>query len=89
MSHYPCILICLFVTSKTGSRIIKSRMLLLSSCWKHYSVLVCLDNRKGSLHYKQLLEQYLSGLQVRYGNNLFDILMLPTAMMLVYGLILF
>ncbi|KAF3442571.1 hypothetical protein FNV43_RR16487 [Rhamnella rubrinervis] len=53
---------------ETGPRIIKTRILLLSSCWKHYSMLVCLEDHKGSLHYKQLLEQYLSGLQF-YSDN--------------------
>ncbi|XP_015899000.3 uncharacterized protein LOC107432388 [Ziziphus jujuba] len=53
---------------EAGSRIIKSGMLLLSSCWKHYSVLVRLEDHKGSLHYKELMEQYLSGLQF-YSNN--------------------
>lgn len=43
---------------KTGS-------LLLSSCWKHYGMLMCLEDRKFSQQHKELLDQYLSGIKVQ------------------------
>ncbi|KAM6568437.1 hypothetical protein CsatB_016422 [Cannabis sativa] len=45
------------------SGFMKTGILLLSSCWKHYSKLLRLEDRKMSHQYKELLEQYLSGLQ--------------------------
>lgn len=47
---------------------IKTGALLLSSCWKHYSLLLRLEDHKFSHRYKELLEQYLSGLQF-YSDN--------------------
>lgn len=40
--------------------------LLLSSCWKHYSVLLHMEDQKFSKNSKELLEQYLSGIKVRH-----------------------
>ncbi|XAR68546.1 hypothetical protein NMG60_11003705 [Bertholletia excelsa] len=40
----------------------KTGVSLLSSCWKHYGILMHLED-KFSQHYKELLDQYLSGLQ--------------------------
>lgn len=40
--------------------------LLLSSCWKHYSVLLHMEDQKFSKISKELLEQYLSGIKVRH-----------------------
>ncbi|GMN54780.1 hypothetical protein TIFTF001_023898 [Ficus carica] len=57
----------MFATSKSGS--IKTGALLLSSCWKHYSVLLRLEDHKVSHRYKELLEQYLSGLQFYTDNH--------------------
>ncbi|XP_010516375.1 PREDICTED: uncharacterized protein LOC104792046 isoform X2 [Camelina sativa] len=37
--------------------------LLLSSCWKHYSVLLHMEDQKFSKISKELLEQYLSGIK--------------------------
>ncbi|KAF8102152.1 hypothetical protein N665_0201s0435 [Sinapis alba] len=37
--------------------------LLLSSCWKHYSVLLHMEDQKFSKTSKELLEQYLSGIK--------------------------
>ena len=63
LSNRQCIMICMFATSKSGS--IRTGVLLLSSCWKHYSMLLRLEDHKVFHSYKELLEQYLSGLQVR------------------------
>ncbi|EPS65004.1 hypothetical protein M569_09776, partial [Genlisea aurea] len=38
-------------------------VLLLSSCWKHYGALSHLEDRGFSYRYKDLLQQYLSGVQ--------------------------
>lgn len=43
---------------------VKTSSLLLSSCWKHYGMLMCLEDRKFSQQHKELLNQYLSGIQV-------------------------
>ncbi|KAM4091257.1 hypothetical protein ACJW30_09G123600 [Castanea mollissima] len=48
---------------EAGSKIVKTGVMLLSSCWKHYGILLHLEDRKFSQHYKELLEQYLSGIQ--------------------------
>ncbi|KAK2363382.1 casein kinase protein HD16 [Trifolium repens] len=41
------------------SNAFKTGDLLLSSCWKHYYVLLHLEDQKFSQHYKELLDQYL------------------------------
>lgn len=43
---------------------LKTGSLLLSSCWKHYGMLMRLEDHKFSLQHKELLDQYLSGIQV-------------------------
>lgn len=43
---------------------LKSGSLLLSSCWKHYGTLMRLEDHKFSQQHKELLGQYLSGIQV-------------------------
>lgn len=43
---------------------VKTGSLLLSSCWKHYGMLMCLEDRKFSQQHKELLNQYLSGIQI-------------------------
>lgn len=48
---------------EADKKILKTGVLLLSSCWKHYSRLLHLEDHKISQHYKDLLEQYLSGIQ--------------------------
>lgn len=53
-------------TLKAGSEILKTRALLLSSCWKHYGMLLHLEDKKFTKQYKELLDQYLSGVQVRF-----------------------
>ncbi|KAL6210028.1 hypothetical protein ACLB2K_020966 [Fragaria x ananassa] len=51
------------VNTEAGSKVIKTGMLLLSSCWKHYGMLMHLEDQKFSQHYKELLDQYLAGIQ--------------------------
>ncbi|GMP97328.1 hypothetical protein CsSME_00045624 [Camellia sinensis var. sinensis] len=46
----------------------KTGVLLLSSCWKHYGMLMHLEDYKFYWHYKELVDQYLSGIQF-YADN--------------------
>ncbi|MBA0786100.1 hypothetical protein Gotri_026154, partial [Gossypium trilobum] len=46
------------------AQILKTRALLLCSCWKHYGMLLHLEDKKFSKQYKELLDQYLSGIQL-------------------------
>ncbi|TYI44394.1 hypothetical protein ES332_A01G232900v1 [Gossypium tomentosum] len=50
------------------AQILKTRALLLSSCWKHYGMLLHLEDKNFNKQYKELLDQYLSGIQY-YTNN--------------------
>ncbi|KAK8705328.1 hypothetical protein V6N13_048932 [Hibiscus sabdariffa] len=50
------------------AQILKTRALLLSSCWKHYGMLLHLEDKRSTKQYKELLDQYLSGIQY-YTNN--------------------
>ncbi|KAK7378180.1 hypothetical protein VNO80_03617 [Phaseolus coccineus] len=54
---------------ETDSNALKTGDLLLSSCWKHYSMLLHLEDKKFSQHYKKLLEQYMSGIQYYMDNH--------------------
>ncbi|KAL9331609.1 hypothetical protein ACSQ67_001219 [Phaseolus vulgaris] len=54
---------------ETDSNALKTGDLLLSSCWKHYSVLLHLEDKKFSQHYKKLLDQYMSGIQYYMDNH--------------------
>ncbi|XP_028774436.1 uncharacterized protein LOC114731438 isoform X1 [Neltuma alba] len=54
---------------KTDSNVLKTGDLLLSSCWKHYSRLLYLEDQKFPQHYKELLDQYLSGIQYYMDNH--------------------
>ncbi|XP_020211045.1 uncharacterized protein LOC109795896 isoform X1 [Cajanus cajan] len=54
---------------QADSNALKTGDLLLSSCWKHYSMLLHLEDKKFSQHYKELLEQYLSGIQYYMDNH--------------------
>ncbi|TKY62599.1 hypothetical protein E2542_SST12457 [Spatholobus suberectus] len=54
---------------KTDSNAFKTGDLLLSSCWKHYSMLLHLEDKKFSQQYKELLDQYLSGIQYYMDNH--------------------
>ncbi|KAI7743189.1 hypothetical protein M8C21_012206 [Ambrosia artemisiifolia] len=53
---------------QAGQRMVKTGMLLLSSCWKHYGVLLHLEDHQISSQYKELLDQYLSGIEYYAGN---------------------
>ncbi|KAL4272418.1 hypothetical protein GQ457_13G011310 [Hibiscus cannabinus] len=46
------------------AQILKTRAMLLSSCWKHYGMLLHLEDKKSTKQYKELLDQYLSGIQI-------------------------
>ncbi|XP_027939676.1 uncharacterized protein LOC114193892 [Vigna unguiculata] len=54
---------------ETDSNALKTGDLLLCSCWKHYSVLLHLEDKKFSQHYKELLDQYMSGIQYYMDNH--------------------
>lgn len=54
----------LFFVKKTEMQMMKTGSSLLSSCWKHYGMLMHLEDHKFSQQYKELLDQYLSGIQV-------------------------
>ncbi|KFK35004.1 hypothetical protein AALP_AA5G221800 [Arabis alpina] len=53
---------------EAGTEISSGGALLLSSCWKHYSVLLHMEDQKFSKISKGLLEQYLSGIKY-YSEN--------------------
>lgn len=55
--HYGC------SQDEAGSTVPKAGVLLLSSCWKHYAMLLHLEDKKFSQQYKDLLDQYLSAIQ--------------------------
>ncbi|KAL4587515.1 hypothetical protein LXL04_000386 [Taraxacum kok-saghyz] len=48
---------------QTGSQKVKTGILLLSSCWKHYGILLHLEDNRLSNRHKELLDQYLSGIE--------------------------
>ncbi|XP_008442244.1 uncharacterized protein LOC103486160 isoform X1 [Cucumis melo] len=54
---------------KVKSKIPRTGSLLLSSCWRHYSILLFLEDRLFSQHYKEWLNQYLSGIQYYSGHH--------------------
>ncbi|KAK4404886.1 hypothetical protein Sango_0857200 [Sesamum angolense] len=57
-----------FKMRQTEMQLLKNGALLLSSCWKHYGMLMHLEDQKFSQQYKELLDQYLSGIQF-YADN--------------------
>ncbi|KAG8371928.1 hypothetical protein BUALT_Bualt12G0013800 [Buddleja alternifolia] len=61
--QYGCFL------DEAESQMLKTGSLLLSSCWKHYGMLMHLEDHKFSQHYKELLNQYLSGIQFYTDNQ--------------------
>lgn len=54
--------------NKADFEMVKTGALLLSSCWKHYGVLLHLEDHKFAHQYRELLDQYLSGIQF-YADN--------------------
>ncbi|XP_023752977.1 uncharacterized protein LOC111901348 isoform X1 [Lactuca sativa] len=57
---------------QTGSQKVKTGILLLSSCWKHYGILLHLEDHRLSNRHKELLDQYLSGIEYYAGNYTTD-----------------
>ncbi|CAA2969441.1 uncharacterized protein LOC111378014 [Olea europaea subsp. europaea] len=60
--HYDCF------QNRADLEMVKTGALLLSSCWKHYGVLSHLEDNNSAHQYKELLDQYLSGIQF-YADN--------------------
>ncbi|XP_023543535.1 uncharacterized protein LOC111803391 isoform X3 [Cucurbita pepo subsp. pepo] len=54
---------------KEKAKISQTGALLLSSCWRHYSILLFLDDCRFSQHYEEWLNQYLSGIQYYSGHH--------------------
>uniref|UniRef100_A0A1J3GQ58 Uncharacterized protein n=1 Tax=Noccaea caerulescens TaxID=107243 RepID=A0A1J3GQ58_NOCCA len=54
---------------EAGTKISMGGAILLSSCWKHYSVLLHIEDQKFSKISKDLLEQYLSGIKCYSESN--------------------
>lgn len=76
---YVKLFVC-FAIGKVKSKIPRTGSLLLSSCWRHYSILLFLEDRLFSQHYKEWLNQYLSGIQVKYlHHDSFNILILGSS----------
>ncbi|KAJ6921903.1 hypothetical protein NC652_015761 [Populus alba x Populus x berolinensis] len=55
--------------NEAGGNILKTEALLVSSCWKHYSTLLHLEDRRFSQHCDDLLNQYISGIQYYTDNH--------------------
>ncbi|XP_017241789.1 uncharacterized protein LOC108214347 isoform X2 [Daucus carota subsp. sativus] len=60
--HYSC-----FRADK-DQQMVKAGALLFSSCWKHCSVLLHLEDHSFSQNYKELLDHFISGIQF-YADN--------------------
>ncbi|MCL7036267.1 hypothetical protein MKW94_009830 [Papaver nudicaule] len=51
------------VPKEAGGDTVKTGMALLSSCWKHYCMLLRLEDYRFSKSYMEMLNQYISGIQ--------------------------
>ncbi|GMH08179.1 hypothetical protein Nepgr_010019 [Nepenthes gracilis] len=51
-------------SDEAGFNPLKTGVLLLSSCWKHYSMLLRLEHREFLRHCNKLVDQYISGMQL-------------------------
>ncbi|KAJ4980188.1 hypothetical protein NE237_010968 [Protea cynaroides] len=51
------------VQDEAGAKTEKTEVLLLFSCWKHYGVLLQLQDPRVPQNYRELLNQYISGIQ--------------------------
>ncbi|KAI3992440.1 hypothetical protein MKX01_022531 [Papaver californicum] len=51
------------VPEQAGGDTVKTGMALLSSCWKHYCMLLRLEDYRFSKSYMEMLNQYISGIQ--------------------------
>ncbi|KAL3637259.1 hypothetical protein CASFOL_019558 [Castilleja foliolosa] len=56
------------IEDEAESQMLKSGSLLLSSCWKHYGMLMQIEDHNFSQQHKVLLGQYISGIQF-YAEN--------------------
>ncbi|XP_024965629.1 uncharacterized protein LOC112505833 isoform X2 [Cynara cardunculus var. scolymus] len=56
-------------SQEAGPPKVKTGMLLLSSCWKHYGILLHLENHRISDRHNELLDQYLAGIEYYAGNS--------------------
>ncbi|KAL3533812.1 hypothetical protein ACH5RR_007333 [Cinchona calisaya] len=54
--------------NEADMQMLKTGIMLLSSCWKHYGMLSHLEDYNFPRQYKELLEEYLSGIQF-YADN--------------------
>lgn len=54
--------------NEADTQMLKTGILLLSSCWKHYGMLSHLEDCNFSQQYKELLDEYLSGIKF-YADN--------------------
>ncbi|KAK4372602.1 hypothetical protein RND71_007986 [Anisodus tanguticus] len=69
--HLDNLIILVERLTATDSEMLKSGVLMLSSCWKHYGMLLHLEDHKFAQQFTELLEQYLPGIQSRFkGKNL-------------------
>lgn len=57
------------IQAEAGSKILRTGAILLSSCWKHYCMLLHLEDHKSFKHCRELLDQYLSGIQYITDNH--------------------
>uniref|UniRef100_A0A6N2JZZ3 Uncharacterized protein n=1 Tax=Salix viminalis TaxID=40686 RepID=A0A6N2JZZ3_SALVM len=57
------------IENEAGGNILKTEALLVSSCWKHYSTLLHLEDHRFSQHCDDLLNQYISGIQYYTDNH--------------------
>ncbi|KZV50268.1 hypothetical protein F511_23254 [Dorcoceras hygrometricum] len=55
--------------NEADSSMLKAGSSLLFSCWKHYGILLHLEDRNFSHQWKELLDQYLSGIQFYAGDH--------------------
>ncbi|KAI3667410.1 hypothetical protein L6452_42467 [Arctium lappa] len=56
-------------SQEAGPQKVKTGMLLLSSCWKHYGILLHLEDHRISDRHNELLDQYLAGIEYYAGNS--------------------
>lgn len=56
--HYSC------HSDEAGGKLLKGGIMLLCSSWKHYAMLMLLEDHRFSQHYGKMLEQYMSAIQL-------------------------
>ncbi|XP_077253695.1 ARM repeat superfamily protein isoform X2 [Tasmannia lanceolata] len=55
---------------EAGRKILKAGVSLLSSCWKHYGMLLRLEDQRFSQQYMEMLNQYISAIQFYSKDNI-------------------